>query len=136
MEELNDLKEEIKELKEKLSSINMDLTHMKATTIISARMLEDSVLNRGLLNEILKNLEAMSKLSNISLDEAIKLKAEQTNNLDTIGNIIGYLKCGQKIHAIKALRQASNLGLKDAKDVIDMLDVKLKYTPTLDDLPF
>lgn len=47
MEELNDLKEEIKELKEKLSSINMDLTHMKATTIISARMLEDSVLNRG-----------------------------------------------------------------------------------------
>lgn len=41
---------------------------------------------------------------------------------DESNTILGYIKSGNKIEAIKYLRELSDMGLKEAKDLVDLME--------------
>ena len=43
-------------------------------------------------------------------------------NDELLSGVLGHLKAGNKINAIKFLRQTTNCGLKDGKDLVDEVD--------------
>jgi len=46
--------------------------------------------------------------------------------------VIGHLREGKRILAIKAYRETTGVGLKEAKDAIDAIERKFKGTPDAD----
>lgn len=48
--------------------------------------------------------------------------------VDVPGEVLAHIRAGNTIDAIKALREASGLGLKEAKDVVDMLTKSVPRT--------
>jgi len=118
---MTELEKRVEELEDKVKQLTIDITHMKAQDIIKARQLEDSQLNRGLLKDL---VDAMHEKHTIISEETTKLLNDVIDN-HQIDSVIYHLKNGQKIAAIKKVREITGWGLKDAKDMIDGLALKL-----------
>jgi hypothetical protein len=76
---------------------------------------------------ILKRLADVDDTNDLLLDDELKLKTAINNdtlfyslNKAVISDIIMYAKTGSKLNAVKSLKEATGLLLKDSKDVIDM----------------
>lgn len=118
---MNDLEKRVEELEDKVKQLTLDITHMKAHDIITARQLEDSQINRGLLKDL---VDAMHYRHVAISEETTKLLNDVMDN-HQIDSIIYELKQGNKLLAIKKVREITGWGLKDAKDMIDGLCLKL-----------
>ena len=61
-------------------------------------------------------------LRQVILLSGCQLYYEQENIISYFGEENDYLKIGEKLTAIKLIREATGLGLKDAKDIADAFD--------------
>ncbi len=132
--EIQELRNELKELQEKVRDLTINVRHMQATDIIKARQLEDSVLNRTLLKEIVTMMREEKKLNNDAFDKAILEGSFSDQGNKTINelmkasvleSILKDLKNKKKLSAIKTVREITNLGLREAKYIVDELQTAL-----------
>ncbi|ASA21694.1 ribosomal protein L7/L12 [Paenibacillus donghaensis] len=63
----------------------------------------------------------------VPLPYAYSSGAAVTNNADLDARLLSLISQGQKIKAIKEMREATNMSLKDAKDYVDGLAVRHGY---------
>ncbi len=115
--EIEELKNEIYELRVKVSALELDITHVKAVEIVRARQIEDSILNRSLLKDMVSLLGDKGMLPTFTAEtkemlDKVLIHGEVTGILDE-------LKMGRTIQAIKTVRQITGAGLKEAKDIVD-----------------
>jgi len=123
--EIENLKDKIETLETKVNNLVLDVTHMKAIDISRARQLEDSVLNRTLLNDIIKTMSNSPMFLKVQVSNSTTETIKSLVAADKLDEIIQYLREDKKINAIKSVRDATNLGLKDAKDFIDSFVVNV-----------
>lgn len=80
------------------------------------------------------NLKEAKELIDYAINKGIhpgdNIKNE--TNISIPGNVLNYLREGKKIDAITALRHATGLGMKDAKNMVEKIllenpEIKLRY---------
>jgi ribosomal protein L7/L12 len=77
--------------------------------------------------------EAKELIDNILDNKTLpEVNTQTQENYSMSYNVLNHLRAGKKIDAIKALRQETGLGLKDAKDAVEKVllenpEVKLRY---------
>jgi len=123
--ETENLKDKVDSLETKINNLILDITYMKAIDISRARQLEDSALNRTLLNDIIKTMSASPLFSKIQVGDST---AEIIKNLVAVNKfdeIVQYLRENKKIDAIKVVREVTYLGFREAKDFIDSLVINV-----------
>jgi len=123
--EIENLKDKIEILETKVNNLVLDVTHMKAIDISRARQLEDSALNRTLLNDIINTISNSPMFLKVQVSGSTTETIKSLVAADKLDEIIQYLRENKKINAIKSVRDATNLGLKDAKDFIDSFVVNV-----------
>jgi len=117
--EIENLKDKIETLETKVNNLVLDITYMKAIDISRARQLEDSALNRTLLNDIIKTMSDSPLFSKIQLSDSTTEIIKSLVAVNKLDEIVQYLRENKKINAIKTVREVTYLGLKEAKDFID-----------------
>jgi ribosomal protein L7/L12 len=78
---------------------------------------------------ILENLPRLTKTELMTLQDAVEatLKGDAYSKYSVLEeSVFDYLKRGEKLQAVKSIKDQTGLGLKESKDVVDALYIRMQ----------